>query len=72
MRAYDIHHRYQELLSEKSRLLDSIQAGFLLDSEAAIAIADLRGRMNCLHKITSNQKTDGDGLPFAQVFSMEF
>ena len=61
----EIQARYQALMSEHSRVLGSIQAGILSTTEAAIAIADLRGRMNNLKRIAGNKRQTNYAMAFA-------
>ncbi len=51
----EIYFRYQALLREHSKTLGSIQAGIFSTTEAAIAIADLRGRMNNLQRMAAGE-----------------
>ena len=70
MTSFEIDSRYQELMDEGNRLMRSVQNGILLDNEAAIAIADLRGRMMCLERIKSDRKSDRALFEY-QTFSMD-
>lgn len=67
MRTFEIDSRYQELVDESNRLLHCTQEGILLDTEAAIAFADLRGRMDCLDQLSVKQECNGP----APYFYME-
>ncbi len=46
----EVDRLYQALDCELGQIQDAIQAGLFSSSEAAIAMADLHGRMNSLHR----------------------
>ncbi|MBL6933032.1 MAG: hypothetical protein ISR45_08795 [Rhodospirillales bacterium] len=50
----EINVRYQALVSEFYKVQKSIHAGFLSTTEAAIAVADLRGRMINLQRMAGD------------------
>lgn len=64
MKTFEIDSRYHDLVKENERLLHSLQEGILLDSEAAIAFADLRGRMDCLDQLSTRKEECNGPAPF--------